>query len=280
MPRTRARYRPNKLTLYLRTHLFPAKACASAPLRMLYHRPMTHTIGFGASKGGVGKSTLTCGVTAVLSQYTTRKILTIDAGGQHNTLLYLDGISKRGELHNVDYDAADDKQTLSSLRAVDAGHLFHLIDLPGYTGADELHAILRGSDGTPVTDLLVVPMAPSEFDLESVVPFVKNILEPAGIAYGVVICKAGPRALAESLDLQSQLEADGVDVFRTIVREYRGVRDAQRDRKPITTAGGRHAEVRKAEDDIRGLTREILKRVGSRIHIPTRADEAQESRHG
>lgn len=241
---------------------------------------MTHTIGFGASKGGVGKSTLTCGVTAVLSRFTARKILAIDAGGQHNTLLYLQGCQQNGELPNVDYDAADDKHTLSDLRSVDAGHLFHLIDLPGYTGADELNAILHGSDGRPVTDLLVVPMGPSEFDLESVVPYVKNVLEPAGIDYSVVICRAGPRSLPESMDLQHQLEADDVEVFRTIVREYRGVRDAQRDRKPITSAGGRHADVRKAEDDIRGLTREILKRVGSRVHIPTRADEAQGAHHG
>jgi hypothetical protein len=53
-----------------------------------------------------------------------------------------------------------------------------------------------------------------------------------------------------------------------------------RDRKPITRYGGRHDTARSAEDDLRALTREALKRVGSRVHIPTRADQAEEARRG
>lgn len=241
----------------------------------------THTIGFLSPKGGVGKTTGTCAVAAILSRFTSRRVLVIDAGGQHNTLLYLDGCHTNGTLTTVDYDAADDEQTLSQLRTIDAGHLFKLIDLPGYAHAQELAAILRGTDGTPVCDLLIIPMTPSQFDIESVTPFVEDVILPSGIPYGVVLSKVPPRSLTEATDLKRQLDADGVTTFDALIRDYRGVRDAQRDRKPITDHGGKHDTVRLAEDDFRALTREIARRLGSRIRIPTRADEAQEARsHG
>jgi chromosome partitioning protein len=247
---------------------------------------MAYSIAVLSSKGGVGKSTITCGICAVLSLFAARhKILAIDAGGQaqHNTLLYLEGCGDL--LPNVDVGAADDFDTLSNLGAIDAGHTFKLFDLPGYSRAEELDAVLVGSQdngdvGRPVADLLIVPMLVSEFDVESVVPFVLDVIVPTGIPYGVVLSRVRPRALTEAIDVQRQLQADGIDVFATLIREYRGVRDAQRDRKPITRYGGRHDTARSAEDDLRALTREALKRVGSRIHIPTRADQAEETRRG
>jgi chromosome partitioning protein len=245
---------------------------------MLYNQPMTHIIGVMSPKGGVGKSTITCGITAVISRYTTRRIMVLDSGGQQNTLPYLEGINKNGELLNVDYDYADDAGTITHLRELHSGHIYTLIDLPGYREATEQKAALEGVGGQPVVDQLVVPMGPSQFDMETVAPFVLDVLKPMGVPYGVVLSKVGPRGLAEAMELQSQLEASGIEVFRTIVRDYRGVRDAQAARKPITTFGGRHAEVRKAEDDIRALTREVLKRAGSRIMIPTRMDEATEEK--
>lgn len=240
---------------------------------------MTHIIGVMSPKGGVGKSTITCGMTAVISRYTTRRVMVLDSGGQENTLPYLEGINKNGELLNVDFDYADDPHVIAQLRELHSGHIFTLIDLPGYKKAQEQKAALEGSDGQrPVVDQLVVPMGPSQFDMETVAPFCLEVLTPLGIPYGVVLSKVFPRALAEAMDLQSQLEAAGIEVFRTIVRDYRGVRDAQGARRPITTFGGKHAEVRKAEDDLRALTREVLKRAGSRIMIPTRMDEAAEER--
>lgn len=245
---------------------------------------MPYSIAVLSSKGGVGKSTITCGICAVLSMFAPRhKTLAIDAGGQHNTLLYLEACGD--QLPNVDVGAADDFETLSNLGMIDAGHMFKLTDLPGYARAEELKAVLVGSqdngnDRRPVADLLVIPMLASEFDLESVAPWVINTVIPLGIPYGVVISKVNPRALTEAIDLQRQLQADGVDTFSTIIRDYRGVRDAQRDRKPITLYGGKHDHVRYAEDDMRALTREALKRLGSRVHIPTRADQAEEDRRG
>jgi chromosome partitioning protein len=245
---------------------------------------MAHSIAVLSSKGGVGKSTITCGICAVLSLFAPRhKILAIDAGGQHNTLLYLEGCGDL--LPNVDVGAADDFATLANLGALDAGHTFKLLDLPGYTRAEELEAVLNGSQTTgddrrPVADLLIVPMGVSEFDLESVVPFVLHVIVPTGIPYGVVLSRVRPRALTEAIDVQRQLHADGIDVFTTLIRDYRGVRDAQRERTPLTRYGGRHDTARAAEDDLRALTREALKRVGSRVHIPTRADQAEEARRG
>jgi chromosome partitioning protein len=245
---------------------------------------MSHSIAVLSSKGGVGKSTITCGICAVLSRFAPRhKILAIDAGGQHNTLLYLEGCGDL--LPNVDVGAADDFETLANLGAVDAGHTFKLLDLPGYSRAEELDAVLTGSqdngdDRRPVADLLIVPMTVSEFDVESVVPFVLDVIVPTGIPYGVVLSMVRPRALNEAIDTQRQLQADGLDVFTTLIREYRGVRDAQRDRKPLTRYGGKHDTARSAEDDLRALTREVLRRLGSRVHIPTRADQAEEARRG
>jgi cellulose biosynthesis protein BcsQ len=46
--------------------------------------------GFGVSKGGVGKSMITCGVTVL-----SRRILAIDTGRQRNTLTYIEIPSKK-----------------------------------------------------------------------------------------------------------------------------------------------------------------------------------------
>lgn len=235
---------------------------------------MAYKIAFGALKGGVGKSTCTCATAAVISKFSSRRTLVIDADEQRNTQRYLDGCVEAGLLDTVDTEQVNGPKGLTRLEA-DTGHLFTLIDLPGHVRARELKGTLNGREDQPLCDLLVVPCGPSEFDLESVVSFVEEVVEPAGTPYGVVITKVPPRSLAESMELQRQLQADGVEVFSTLVREYRGVRDAQRDRKPITGYRGQHNTVRLAEDDFRSLTREILKKVGSHVRIPTRADETR-----
>lgn len=241
----------------------------------------SYTIAVLSSKGGVGKSSIVCAVCAVLSMFAPRhRTLAVDAGGQANTMLYLTACGDL--LPNVDVDAVSDSETIAAVPLLKTEHTFKILDLPGYSEATELKAVLKKQDSqAPGIDLAIIPMQASEFDLESVVPFVVETVVPTGVPYGIVLSRVSPRALSEAMDLQRQLHADGLDTFSTIIREYRGVRDAQRDHKPITMFGGRHDTARAAEDDYRALTREALKRLGSRIHIPTRADQAEEARrHG
>ncbi|MQA11233.1 MAG: AAA family ATPase [Pseudonocardiaceae bacterium] len=236
---------------------------------------MAHTIAFGAAKGGVGKSTCTCAVAAVLARSSMRRMLVLDAAEQRNSLRYLQECRERGYLGNVDCDTAT-ASSLKRLASIEEGRLFSLIDLPGASRARELKVLLRGDSDVPGCDLLVVPMAPSDFDLEAVLDFVDEIVKPSGVPYGVVLSRVHPRSVNEASELQHQLQQDGVNVFDTLVRDYRGVRDAQRQRVPLTEHRGPHDTVRFAEDDFCSLTREILRRVGSRVYIPPRVDDAAE----
>lgn len=240
---------------------------------------MATTIGFLSSKGGCGKSTNLCGVVSVLSMFSPdEKILVVDAGGQPNTLLHLEGAAD--QIPNVDTAVSSDYTTLSTIRSMPTEHSWKFIDLPGYGHAEEARAILTGDGHQPVADLLVVPMGPSQYDLEAVVPYVQSVIQPSGIPYGVVLSLVPPRALAEAIDLQRQLGTAGVDTFQSMIRQYRGMQHAARDRRLVTTYGGKHDPIRHVEDDCRALTREIVKRVGADIHIPSRADQAAEERRG
>jgi chromosome partitioning protein len=237
-----------------------------------------YTVAVGGPKGGVGKSSIVCCVSAILARYApASRVLAVDAAvDNHNTLLYLEACEQY--LPNVDVGQADDPDTLRAIRSMRGTHRFKLIDLPGGLKSGELEAVLHGDGDNHGADLLVIPTGPSAFDVASLLPAVLDVIKPSGIPYGVVLSKVPPRALAEAADLQSQLEAADVEVFRTVVRDYRGVRDAQRDGKPITVYGGRHDHVRYAEDDYRSLTREVCKRIGARVRIPTRSDEYEEAR--
>lgn len=228
---------------------------------------MVKIVAVGGPKGGVGKTTTTVALASVFAEHAPgTKHLVVDADPNRNALLYVQAIGEL--LPEVDTGTAD-AETVSHLRHV-TGYDFVWIDLPPTRESGQLSAILDGDGGGPVADLLVVPMIPAAFDLWSTAPWIEADVAPSGVPYGIVLSKVRPVSLAEALEWRAQLEAQHLDTFATLLREYKAVTEAQAAGRPLTRYGGKHSGARTAEDDYRSLAREVAKRLGLRITIPTR----------
>lgn len=244
--------------------------------RMLYPAPVGQIVAVASPKGGVGKSTEVLCLPGILAAHKPGlRQLIVDA--DENRSIY-DCVQRTPDdaLPGIDLDALDDPQQLGKLRRLRDRYDIIWIDLPGAKATGELESILRGENGEPVPDLIVVPMKASTFDLRVVIRAVEQEIQVVGATYGVVMTMVNPQALEAARNVRDQLDARGIDTFKTFVRGYTDYEHAEAANLPINRYGGRRSYARKAEDDQRALAREVVKALGlqRRITIPTREQEA------
>jgi cellulose biosynthesis protein BcsQ len=127
-------------------------------------------------------------------------------------------------------------------------------------------AILTGTDGKhqrPVADLLVVPTSPELMDLRPVIRVVRGEVAPLGLVHLLVLTRVDPVAMGRAHDRQAELRSDyRLAVADVIVRDYVVYREAVERSRTVLDVGGAKSYARRAEEDYRALTAEVLAVVG------------------
>lgn len=234
-------------------------------MHMLYAVHMK-ILAVGSPKGGVGKSTITVNLAAVLASAGV-KVLVIDADENRSTADWIDGSA---DTIHVDLDTVDRARTLRQLTAVQ-GYEVLVVDLPGARKGGELRALLTGEHGQPVADLLLIPTEPAEMDLRVVTRTLPEIT--AVVPYRIVFSRVDTRSVEPAYRLREQLRTSGVLITDTIIRRYQAHQDSVALNRAIQDIGGRHSLARRAEQDMRDLTHEIAATLQLDVTIPPAAGQ-------
>lgn len=229
-------------------------------MHMLYAVHMK-ILAVGSPKGGVGKSTITVNLAAVLAGAGV-KVLVIDADENRSAADWIDGSD---DTIRVDLDTVDRARTLRQLTGVQ-GYDVLVVDLPGARKGGELRALLTGEHGQPVADLLLIPTEPAEMDLRVVTRTLPEIT--AVVPYRIVFSRVAPQSVAAAGRLREELRAGGLLITDAIIRRYQAHQDSVALNRAIQDIGGRHSLARRAEQDMRDLAREIAAALQLAVTIP------------
>jgi chromosome partitioning protein len=208
-------------------------------------------IAVAGQKGGVGKSSTTLAL-ATLGAEAGDRTLVVDVDPQGSASGWTEMLEAAEIPVPFDTVADTDPQILSRMRDGLADQFDTIwVDTPGsLEGRGVLEAVIRQAD------YVIAPTRPSVFDLQATVRTVRELIEPSGRPYRALLNMVDSRSPKEAEDARAFLDAQQIATFRTTVRLLKAHSDGLRDLRLITEA--RDAAQRKALDDFRGVTMELL----------------------
>lgn len=236
--------------------------CRTGPLPSLDMR----ILAVGGPKGGKGASTTAVTLAAIAAR-TGLAVLLVD-GDQNRSST--DIAEAAGDLLPVDLADGQDPKALRRLRQA-TGYDLAVVDLPGAREGGAFEAILRGDDGKPVADLLVVPTAPEAMDLRPTLRVLRAEIVPLGLPHLVVFTRVATAALPRAIERQAELRAVGLTVADVIIRRYAVYDEAVERGGTVLDIPGAHSYARQAEADYRQLADEAFAMLGLSVRKPGRA---------
>jgi chromosome partitioning protein len=193
-------------------------------------------------KGGVGKTTTSVNIAAILSE--TGSVLLVDADPQGSASWW----AQRSDA-GLGFAALpeSDPQQLHTLRQ--QPYDFIVVDTPPALGSEVLSSVLASAD------YVLLPTPPAPMDLTVLIETVKTAVRPHQVPHRVLLTRVDPRSLGDALDAQNTLLELGIPACNAFIRAYKAHERASLDGKSIAQWRGKNAK--EAAADYRRVTEEI-----------------------
>lgn len=168
-------------------------------------------------KGGVGKTTVTMQLGAVLTR--RYRVLVVDVDRQQSTVWWAENVRDRLPF---DFAGNQNPKMLIRLRELQLDYDYVIVDTPG------------SLDDTPVletvldaADYVVVPLTPEPLAVEPTMRTIHRLIEPRQLRHAVLLNRIDPRVPSQLHTWQELLDTTwGVPRFSAHLRQYKTQADA------------------------------------------------------
>lgn len=215
------------------------------------------TLAVGGPKGGTGKTTTAVHLAWIAARVLELRVVLIDCDENRSSL---DWVERAGDAAPIDVAPGSPEEVRRLRRG--SGYDLAVVDLPGAReGAFE--AVLKGEDGAPVCDYLLIPSGEAVMDLRPVVRVVRHEVVPLQLPYALVFTRVPVEAVPRARERQAQLRTgSGLSVASTVIRRYAVIDEAVEKSTTVLDIPGAHSYARKVEADYRALAAETFAGMG------------------